>query len=179
MQCVYQPVYKCVCVCCAVQGGCSVLGRSCEGRLRYAFLQTWPWRCRRANMLRFVVLNCIHCKSCRWGLKACWPEEHLHFPRTDSFKYAKLQKHPDNSNPIHMWSNVHLQKHFLIFKVFCGCKFQCSFILCFIIIESERNYCQVGRYFLKPSYNICTYCNALVTSVEQSVGSDQQEMCQK
>lgn len=81
--------------------------------------------------------------------------------------------------PYVMWSNVHLQKHFLIFKVFCGCKFQCSFILCFIIIESERNYCQVGRYFLKPSYNICTYCNALVTSVEQSVGSDQQEMCQK
>lgn len=51
-------------------------------------------------MLRFVVLNYIHCKSCRWGLKACWPKEHLHFPRTDSFKYAKLQKHPNNPNPI-------------------------------------------------------------------------------
>lgn len=33
--------------------------------------------------------------------------------------------------------------------------------------------------FLKPSFNICVYCNALVTSVEQSVGFDQQEMCQK
>lgn len=66
--------------------------------------------------------------------------------------------------PYVMWSNVHLQKHFLIFKVFCGCKFQYSFTLCFIIMESERNYCQVGRYFLKPSFNICTYCNALVRS---------------
>lgn len=32
---------------------------------------------------------------------------------------------------------------------------------------------------IKPSFNICVYCNALVTSMEQSVGFDQREMCQK
>lgn len=91
-------------------------------------------------------------------------------------KYKNTQTTPI---PYAVWSNVHLQKHFLIFKVFCGCKFQHSFTLCLIIMESERNYCQVGRSFLKPSFNICVYCNVLVRSVEQSVGFDQQEMCQK
>lgn len=176
MQWVGQAVCKCVCPWCgAAQGGCLVswagwdtprCRRGLGGAVQPVCWGLWFWTASIANPVGEVWKQAGLRSTCTFPGRTLLNMQNYKNTQTTPILYV-------------MWSNVHLQKRFLIFKVFCGCKFQCSFTLCFIIMKSERNYCQVGRYFLKPSFNICTYCNVLVRGVGQSVGSDQQEMCQK